>query len=198
MEADNDATTTTLSPSVTGIISTLAPDTTVTTEATTLTTKITDEVNDTTKSPIDGEDKDQAGTAKPGTKPDDGNETEEPDDGLDSWGDDSDDEKNIVDQMRTLREKDQFIKVTRNVSHLNETFDRMRAAWEIIDNYYLPEKQTWEKLFGLVTSLKLNLTTECFASYFSGVSGFRSYAPWAYRCMSFKQKCFLFTQFDTL
>lgn len=155
-------------------ITTSAPETTTTNDK-------TGEANDTTKSPVaDEEDTDNAASAKPEEKPE---EAEEPDDDSDSdpWADD--DEKNIVDQMRELREKDENFPITRNVSHLNETFDRMRNAWEIIDQYYLPKKETWDKLMGLVTGLDLNVSPECVSSYFKGTAGFTNYEPWAYRCM---------------
>ena len=112
------------------------------------------------------------------------------DTGDDPWGDVDDDSSssaNIVDQMRAIREKDPNALIIRNVSHLNDTFDHIQHAWGIIDQYYLPEKTTWEKLLGLVTSLNVDVSPECFSSYFSGVSGFRTYAPWAYRCKYHKE-----------
>lgn len=159
---------------VTTTTSSLAPDTS---EAT------TDKTGDNaTKSPTRDAEEEDKPSAKPEEDPDD---PEEADDGSDPWGDGDDGENkvNIVDQMRDLREKDADITISRNVSHLNETFDRLRHAWGIIDQYYLPEKETWEKLLGLVTALNVQVSPECFSSYFSGVSGFRNYAPWAYRCM---------------
>lgn len=184
---------------VTTTTSSLAPDAS---EATT--DKTSENV---TKSPTsDAEEEDNAGSAKPSAKPEeDPDDPEEADDGSDPWGDGDDGESskiNIVDQMRELREKDAYITVSRNVSHLNETFDRLRHAWGIIDQYYLPEKETWEKLLGLVTALNVQVSPECFSSYFSGVSGFRNYAPWAYRCMlrsSFSStKPFWLTSFNHL
>lgn len=116
-------------------------------------------------------------------EPEEDEDSDTDDGGSDPWGESEDEGGvNIVDQMRELREKDQFQSVVRNVTHLNDTFNRVRDAWEIIDNYYLPSKQTWEKLLGLVTGLNVQVSPECFSSYFSGVSGFRTYAPWSYRC----------------
>lgn len=125
---------------------------------------------------------------------DNNNEEEEPesDDEDDPWADveDEDDpsspKTNIVDQMRALQEKDLTYPYKLTTSHLNETIDKVINAWNIIDQYYLPSRETWEKLLGLVTGLDVNVQPECFASYFQGVSGFRSYQAWAYRCNTFK------------
>ncbi|KAJ6224273.1 hypothetical protein RDWZM_002818 [Blomia tropicalis] len=111
-------------------------------------------------------------------------ETTEDDGGDDPWGEE-DDEKggtvNIVDQMRELREPEKTIPIERFTKNLNDTFERMAHAYGIIDQYYLPSKATWEKLLGLVTGLDVQVSPECFSSYFSGVSGFRGYKTWAYR-----------------
>ena len=122
---------------------------------------------------------------------DENNNENEEEDGDDPWADVDDDDEtilksgklNIVDQMRQLREEGRYIPYEIETDHMNETIKRVVAAYEIIDQFYLPSRETWEKLLGLVTGLDVTVQPECFASYFQGVSGFRGYETWAYRCM---------------
>ncbi|XP_046909814.2 uncharacterized protein LOC124491224 isoform X3 [Dermatophagoides farinae] len=114
---------------------------------------------------------------------------EEDEDEDDPWADVDDDDEtmlksgklNIVDQMRQLREQGRYIPYELTTNHMNETISRVVSAYEILDQYYLPSRETWEKLLGLVTGLDVTVQPECFASYFQGVSGFRGYETWAYR-----------------
>lgn len=139
-------------------------------------------------------------TSSTSTNDNNNNEEEETEaeDEDDPWADveDEDDpsspKTNIVDQMRALQEKDLTYPYKLTTSHLNETIDKVINAWNIIDQYYLPSRETWEKLLGLVTGLDVNVQPECFASYFQGVSGFRSYQAWAYRCKYYTLKFILY------
>lgn len=119
------------------------------------------------------------------------------DDEPDPWADIEDDEGvvpkggssanfDIVDTMRSIRENNLDVPFNQTTANLNETFDKVIKAWEVIETYYLPQRQTWEKLLGLVTGLDVDVSPECFSSYFQGVSAFRNYAAWAYRC----EQCF--------
>ncbi|KAI7685874.1 hypothetical protein SSS_06002 [Sarcoptes scabiei] len=107
------------------------------------------------------------------------------DDEDDPWADVEDDDNpkssNVVDRMRQLREESLSVPYSLTTSHLNETISRVIDAYHIIDTHFLPTRETWEKLLGLVTSLDVSVQPECFASYFQGVSGFRGYQTWAYR-----------------
>lgn len=120
-------------------------------------------------------------------------EEETSDDGPDPWADIEDDEGtvpgasgaanfDIVDTMRSIRDNNIDVPFNRTSANLNETFDKVIKAWEVIDTYYLPQRKTWEKLLGLVTGLDVDVSPECFSSYFQGVSAFRTYTMWAYRC----------------
>lgn len=127
---------------------------------------------------------------------------EEDEDEDDPWADVDDDDEtmlksgklNIVDQMRQLREQGRYIPYELTTNHMNETISRVVSAYEILDQYYLPSRETWEKLLGLVTGLDVTVQPECFASYFQGVSGFRGYETWAYRCMYYFCNVILFIQ----
>lgn len=137
------------------------------------------------------------------SKPDD-HEEEEEEDGDDPWADVDDDDEtilksgklNIVDQMRQLRDQGRYVPYELQTDHMNETIKRVVSAYEILDQFYLPSRETWEKLLGLVTGLDVTVQPECFASYFQGVSGFRGYETWAYRCMFFFFILFVIDLFD--
>lgn len=106
-----------------------------------------------------------------------GNSAEEDDDG---W--EEDETVNIVDQMRELREQGLQVPFEQRTTHINNTFDRLNGAWNVIDQYYLPSRETWVRLLGLVNSLNVPVSPECVASYYQGVGGFTNYDTWAYRC----------------
>ncbi|KPM07480.1 hypothetical protein QR98_0059740 [Sarcoptes scabiei] len=123
------------------------------------------------------------------------------DDEDDPWADVEDDDNpkssNVVDRMRQLREESLSVPYSLTTSHLNETISRVIDAYHIIDTHFLPTRETWEKLLGLVTSLDVSVQPECFASYFQGVSGFRGYQTWAYRFLDVRESGTLHGKFSS-
>lgn len=88
----------------------------------------------------------------------------------------------IVDTMRALREENLDASYSLHSNSLNDTLDKVSRAMALVDAHFLPSKKIWEKTLGLVTGLDVVVSPECFSSYFQGVTAFRSYSLWAYRC----------------
>lgn len=95
------------------------------------------------------------------------------------------DNESLLTKLLNLHEENKNITndyLIKNVNHINDTFDRLRYVQGLYEKYFQQDKNFGTQLLAFVSSIDIILTPECFASFFSLISGLRNNKLWANKC----------------
>lgn len=112
-------------------------------------------------------------------------EDKEEDLGYDEDDEDTCDNESVLTKMLEIHEQNKNKTKDYNklyVNHINQTFERLKHIQQLYEDYFAPKKGFGTEMLAFVSSIDIVLTPECFASFFSLISGFRNNKLWANKC----------------
>ncbi|XP_054161210.1 nose resistant to fluoxetine protein 6-like [Oppia nitens] len=89
----------------------------------------------------------------------------------------------VLSKMIAIHELNKNLTFSKRVPHINDTFARIRHVRQLYRDYFAPKKGFDTELLAFVSSIDIVLSPECFASFFSLISGLRNNKLWANKFM---------------
>jgi len=95
---------------------------------------------------------------------------------------DSCNKKSFIDKVKELHEEGRNSTVSKNVKHINETFDLLRSAQNTFGSLFGTDEKEKLKFFEFISEIDLGLSPPCMASFLRIISAVGDREIWGIKC----------------